>query len=44
VNFAQAAFGVAHDRADRVARYERVAEVRVAEYAAHVEDEVLRTA
>jgi carbonic anhydrase/acetyltransferase-like protein (isoleucine patch superfamily) len=42
VNFAQAAFGISHDWADRVARYERVTEVRVAEYAAHADDEVLR--
>ena len=28
VNFAQAAFGVTHDWTDRIARYERIAEVR----------------
>jgi carbonic anhydrase/acetyltransferase-like protein (isoleucine patch superfamily) len=42
VNFAQAAFGVAHDWEDRVARYERIAEVRVAEYAAHLDDEIIK--
>ena len=41
VNFAAAAFGVAHDWADRVARYERIAGVRVAEYAAHLDDEIV---
>src|SRR2546423_2607912 len=41
VNFAQAAFGVSHDWADRVARYERIADVRVAEYAAHLDDEII---
>jgi carbonic anhydrase/acetyltransferase-like protein (isoleucine patch superfamily) len=41
VNFAQAAFGVEHEWADRIARYERVADVRVAEYAAHLDDEII---
>jgi carbonic anhydrase/acetyltransferase-like protein (isoleucine patch superfamily) len=41
VNFAAAAFGVAHDWTDRVARYERIADVRVAEYAAHLDDEIV---
>src|SRR2546421_1158379 len=41
VNFAQAAFGVTHDWTDRIARYERIAEVRGAEYAAHFDDEIV---
>jgi carbonic anhydrase/acetyltransferase-like protein (isoleucine patch superfamily) len=41
VDFAQAAFGVTHEWTDRIARYERTAEVRVAEYAAHLDDEVI---
>lgn len=41
VNFAGAAFGVQHEWADRTARYERIAEVRVEEYAAHLDDEIL---
>ncbi|TML30301.1 MAG: acyltransferase [Actinobacteria bacterium] len=41
VNFAQAAFGVTHDWTDRIARYERIAEVRGAEYAAHLDDEIV---
>jgi carbonic anhydrase/acetyltransferase-like protein (isoleucine patch superfamily) len=41
VNFAGAAFGVQHEWTDRTARHERVAEVRVEEYAAHVDDEIL---
>jgi carbonic anhydrase/acetyltransferase-like protein (isoleucine patch superfamily) len=41
VNFAAAAFGVEHEWADRVARYERVTEVRVHEFAAHAEDDVV---
>jgi carbonic anhydrase/acetyltransferase-like protein (isoleucine patch superfamily) len=41
VNFASAAFGVEHEWADRVARYERVTEVRVDEFAAHAEDDVV---
>jgi carbonic anhydrase/acetyltransferase-like protein (isoleucine patch superfamily) len=41
VNFAAAAFGIEHDWADRISRYERTAEVRVAEYAAHADDEVI---
>ncbi|HEX6498014.1 MAG TPA: hypothetical protein VF054_03175 [Micromonosporaceae bacterium] len=39
VNFASAAFGVQAQWEDRVARYERTAEVRVAEFGAHVDDE-----
>jgi carbonic anhydrase/acetyltransferase-like protein (isoleucine patch superfamily) len=41
VNFADAAFGVQHEWADRTARYERIAEVRAEEYAAHRDDEIL---
>lgn len=41
VNFAAAAFGVEAEWTDRVARYERIAEVRVAEFLAHADDEVL---
>jgi carbonic anhydrase/acetyltransferase-like protein (isoleucine patch superfamily) len=41
VNFAAAAFDVSHDWTDRIARYERIAEVRVAEYAAHLDDEIV---
>jgi carbonic anhydrase/acetyltransferase-like protein (isoleucine patch superfamily) len=41
VNFARAAFGVAHEWEDRIARYERIADVRVAEYAAHLDDEIV---
>lgn len=41
VNFAQAAFGVSHEWTDRIARYERTTEVRVDEYAAHLDDEIL---
>jgi hypothetical protein len=32
---------VTHEWTDRIARYERTAEVRVAEYAAHLDDEVI---
>jgi carbonic anhydrase/acetyltransferase-like protein (isoleucine patch superfamily) len=39
--FADAAFGVRADWEDRIARYERVAEVRSAEFAAHSGDEVV---
>jgi carbonic anhydrase/acetyltransferase-like protein (isoleucine patch superfamily) len=41
VNFAGAAFGVEADWEDRISRYERSAEVRVAEFAAHSDDEVV---
>jgi carbonic anhydrase/acetyltransferase-like protein (isoleucine patch superfamily) len=41
VNFAAAAFGVQAEWADRIARYERITEVRVAEFGAHADDEVL---
>jgi carbonic anhydrase/acetyltransferase-like protein (isoleucine patch superfamily) len=41
VNFAQAAFGVTHDWTDRISRYERTTEVRVEEYAAHLDDEIV---
>jgi hypothetical protein len=36
--FADAAFGVRTDWSDRVTRYEQVATVRAAEYAAHTDD------
>jgi carbonic anhydrase/acetyltransferase-like protein (isoleucine patch superfamily) len=39
--FAQAAFGVDAEWTDRIARYERTAEVRSAEFAAHADDELL---
>jgi carbonic anhydrase/acetyltransferase-like protein (isoleucine patch superfamily) len=41
VNFAAVAFGVEQEWTDRISRYERMAEVRVEEYAAHADDEVL---
>lgn len=41
VGFADAAFGVTVGWADRINRYERVAEVRAAEFAAHTDDEIL---
>jgi carbonic anhydrase/acetyltransferase-like protein (isoleucine patch superfamily) len=41
VNFAHAAFGVDHEWTDRISRYERTTEVRVEEYAAHLEDEIV---
>ncbi|MGW2116207.1 gamma carbonic anhydrase family protein [Streptomyces zhihengii] len=41
VGFAQVAFGVDAGAADRLSRYERVAEVRAAEFAAHADDGVL---
>jgi carbonic anhydrase/acetyltransferase-like protein (isoleucine patch superfamily) len=41
VGFADAAFGVRATWEDRIARYERVAEVRSAEFAAHAEDEIV---
>jgi carbonic anhydrase/acetyltransferase-like protein (isoleucine patch superfamily) len=37
-NFARLAFGVEADWEDRIARYERAAEVRSAEFAAHTDD------
>ncbi|MER5785334.1 acyltransferase [Streptomyces mobaraensis] len=41
VGFAQAAFGVDAEWTDRISRYERIAEVRVAEFGTHADDEVL---
>jgi carbonic anhydrase/acetyltransferase-like protein (isoleucine patch superfamily) len=41
IGFAAAAFGVEGRWEDRIGRYERVAEVRSAEFAAHAEDEVV---
>jgi carbonic anhydrase/acetyltransferase-like protein (isoleucine patch superfamily) len=41
VNFADAAFGVSHQWEDRISRYEQVSEVRVEEYAAHADDEIV---
>jgi carbonic anhydrase/acetyltransferase-like protein (isoleucine patch superfamily) len=41
VNFAGAAFGISSTWDDRTARYEQAAEVRVAEFGAHVDDEVV---
>lgn len=41
VNFAAAAFGIEHDWMDRIARYEKTAEVRGEEYAAHTNDEII---
>jgi len=41
VGFAGVAFGVDAEWTDRVARYERIAEVRVAEFGAHADDELL---
>ncbi|GHE84186.1 hypothetical protein GCM10017786_14610 [Amycolatopsis deserti] len=41
VGFAQVAFGVDAEWTDRISRYERIAEVRVAEFGAHTDDEVL---
>jgi len=43
VGFAGVAFGVDAQWTDRISRYERIAEVRVAEFGAHVDDEVLGT-
>jgi carbonic anhydrase/acetyltransferase-like protein (isoleucine patch superfamily) len=40
-NFAGAAFGVRADWEDRIARYEQTAEVRVAEFGTHREDEII---
>ncbi|SER41075.1 gamma carbonic anhydrase family protein [Streptomyces qinglanensis] len=41
VGFAQVAFDVDAERTDRISRYEHIAEVRVAEFGAHADDEVL---
>jgi pimeloyl-ACP methyl ester carboxylesterase len=41
VGFAQVAFGVDAEWTDRISRYEHIAEVRVAEFGAHADDEVL---
>ncbi|MEU4361052.1 hypothetical protein [Promicromonospora sp. NPDC023987] len=41
VGFARVAFGVDAEWTDRISRYERIAEVRVAELGAHADDEVL---
>ncbi|GAA1843019.1 gamma carbonic anhydrase family protein [Asanoa iriomotensis] len=41
VGFAAVAFGVDAQWTDRISRYERSAEVRVAEFGAHADDEVL---
>jgi carbonic anhydrase/acetyltransferase-like protein (isoleucine patch superfamily) len=41
VNFAGVAFGVDAEWTDRISRYERTAEVRVAEFGAHADDEVI---
>jgi hypothetical protein len=38
LNFAGTAFGVDHEWTDRISRYERMAEVRVAEFGAHFDD------
>jgi carbonic anhydrase/acetyltransferase-like protein (isoleucine patch superfamily) len=41
VGFAQVAFGVSTDWADRIRRYEQMAEIRSAQFAAHAEDEIV---
>lgn len=41
VGFAKVAFGVDAEWEDRIARYERTAEVRSAQFAAHADDEVV---
>ncbi|PRX45868.1 carbonic anhydrase/acetyltransferase-like protein (isoleucine patch superfamily) [Prauserella shujinwangii] len=41
VGFAQVAFGVDAEWTDRISRYEHIAEVRVAEFGAHADDEVV---
>jgi carbonic anhydrase/acetyltransferase-like protein (isoleucine patch superfamily) len=41
VGFARIAFGVDMEWTDRITRYERSAEVRVAEFGAHIDDEPL---
>ena len=41
IGFADAAFGVRAQWEHRIARYERVAEVRSAEFAAHADDEIV---
>jgi hypothetical protein len=41
VGFAQVAFGVDAEWTDRISRYEHIAEVRVAEFGAHADAEVV---
>ncbi|GAA3169898.1 hypothetical protein GCM10020001_115270 [Nonomuraea salmonea] len=41
VGFAQVAFGVDTEWTDRITRYEHIAEVRVAEFGTHADDEIL---
>jgi carbonic anhydrase/acetyltransferase-like protein (isoleucine patch superfamily) len=41
VGFAQVAFGVDAEWTDRISRYEQTAEVRVAEFGAHADDQML---
>jgi carbonic anhydrase/acetyltransferase-like protein (isoleucine patch superfamily) len=41
VNFAATAFGVDYDWTERTARYERMTEVRVEEYGAHADDQIV---
>ncbi|GAA2925111.1 hypothetical protein GCM10020221_21350 [Streptomyces thioluteus] len=41
VGFAQVAFGIDAEWTDRISRYERITEVRVAEFGTHADDEVL---
>jgi carbonic anhydrase/acetyltransferase-like protein (isoleucine patch superfamily) len=41
INFAATAFGVDHAWTDRITRYEAMTDVRVFEYAAHADDEVI---
>lgn len=41
VGFAQVAFGVDAEWTARISRYEHIAEVRVAEFGTHADDEVL---
>ncbi|GIH95526.1 hypothetical protein ACFFMN_06975 [Planobispora siamensis] len=41
VGFAKVAFGIDADWEDRISRYERVAEVRSAQFAAHADDEIV---
>ena len=43
LGFASTAFGVDAEWTDRVNRYERIAEVRVAEFGAHLDDEIIDT-
>ncbi len=42
IGFAKVAFGVDAAWEDRTARYERTAEVRSAQFAAHADDEIVR--